>query len=466
MSVKFVSFGANREVTGSTHMLEVDGVKMLVDCGMFQGKRVIAEQKNRQFLFDPATIETVVLTHGHCDHSCRLPYLSACGFRGNIYATPATRDIAGLIMADTAHIQEKDAEWMRKKKIYGEKEPFQPLFGIKDVLKVLEQFITISYRRDFFVADSIKCNFYDAGHILGSAMPVIDIGQGRKIAFTGDLGRKGTPIIRDPEQIPSADYLVCEATYGNRLHDPIEDACRQLCEVIRETVERGGKIIIPAFAVERTQDIIYYLHQLVDARKIPRIDIYVDSPMAFNATSIFRVHQECFDDQVREEFLIQDKNPFGFETLHYITNVAESKRLNEKDEPCIIISSSGMCEAGRILHHLKNNIEDPRNTILVVGFMAEDTLGRRIAEREPEVKIFGQLYKLKARVKILNTFSAHADYNDVKQFVGNMDLKRLRKVFLVHGEDEELEKMKGHLLGIGVKEVEIVDTGKEYPLYD
>jgi metallo-beta-lactamase family protein len=224
-------------------------------------------------------------------------------------------------------------------------------------------------------------------------------------------------------------------------------------------------VIIPAFAIERTQDLIYFLHQLVNARKIPKIDIYVDSPMAFNATSIFRVHQECFDESVREEFLIQDKNPFGFETLHYITNVSESKQLNEKKEPMIIISSSGMCEAGRILHHLKNNIEDPRNTVLIVGFMAEDTLGRKIVERQPEVKIFGQMYKLKARVKILNTFSAHADSNDIKEFVGKMDLKKLKKVFLVHGEDEELMKMKEHLLGIGVNAVEIVETAKEYQLY-
>jgi metallo-beta-lactamase family protein len=296
-------------------------------------------------------------------------------------------------------------------------------------------------------------------------MPLFDIGGGRTIGFTGDLGRKGTPIIHDPEQLPSVDYLVCEATYGNRLHDPIEDACRQLCEVIRETVERGGKVIIPAFAVERTQDLIYYLHQLVNAKKLPKVEIYVDSPMAFNATSIFRVHQECFDESVREEFLIQDKNPFGFETLHYITNVSESKQLNEKKEPMIIISSSGMCEAGRILHHLKNNIEDPKNTVVIVGFMAEDTLGRKIVERQPEVKIFGQMYKLRARVKILNTFSAHADSNDIKEFVGKMDLKKLKKVFLVHGEDEELVKMKEHLLGIGVKAVEIVETAKEYELY-
>ncbi len=462
MSITISSYGAAKEVTGSTHLLQFNGHKVLIDCGLFQGKRIPTEEKNRQFNFNPQEIEAVVLTHGHCDHSCRLPYLGMLGFEGNIFATPATRDIAGLVMADTAHILEKDFEWLKKKKA---NYPYGPLFRVKDVLKTLDQFITISYRRTFIVADSLKCTFYNAGHILGSSMPVLDLGNDRKIAYTGDLGRKGTPIIHDPEYLPPVDYLICEATYGNRLHDPMEDACRQLATVIKETVERGGKIIIPAFAVERTQDLIYYLHLLNDERKIPKIDIYVDSPMAFNATSIFRVHQECYDDNIQEQFLVQNKNPFGFENLHYITNVEESKKLNEHKEPCIIISSSGMCEAGRILHHLKNNIEDPRNTILIVGFMAEDTLGRRIVERQPEVKIFGQLYRLNAKVKILNTFSAHADYNDVVDFVKNMDLERLKKVFLIHGEEDSLHAMKDHLLGAGVKDVQIMEAETEYQLF-
>ncbi len=463
MPTTFSSYGGAAEVTGSTHMLEFDGHKVLVDCGLFQGKRIPTEEKNRLFKFKPDEIEAVVLTHGHCDHSCRLPYLGMLGFQGNIFATPATRDIAGLVMADTAHILEKDFEWLKKKKV---NYPYGPLFRMKDVLKVLDQFITISYRRTFTVAGSLKCTFHDAGHILGSSMPVLEIGKNRKIGFTGDLGRKGTPIIHDPEYLPPVDYLVCEATYGNRLHDPIDDACRQLTSVIKETVDRGGKIIIPAFAVERTQDLIYYLHVLTDERKIPRIDIFVDSPMAFNATSIFRVHQECYDDNIHEQFLVQNKNPFGFENLHYITNVEESKKLNEYKKPCIIISSSGMCEAGRILHHLKNNVEDPRNTVLVVGFMAVDTLGRRIVERQPEIKIFGQPYKLNAKVKILNTFSAHADYNDIIDFAKHLDLDRLRKVFLVHGEPDSLNEMKTHLLDNGVKTVQVVEPEVKYDIFE
>ncbi len=463
MTVKFASYGAAREVTGSNHLLQTDNTRILVDCGLFQGKRVPSEEKNRIFNYDPAGIDAVVLTHAHCDHSGRLPFLVMRGFDGNIYSTPATRDIAGLIMADTAHIMVKDNEWLRKKKkeVY-----FPPLYGIKEVLDTLNRFITISYNRKFMLADSLKCHFCNAGHIMGSSIAVVEIADKGRVAFMGDLGREGTPIIHDPETIPPVDYIVCEATYGNRVHDPIEDACRQLSEVIRETVARGGKIIIPAFAVERTQDIIYYLHLLTIENKIPKIEIYVDSPMAFNATSIFRIHQECYDENVHENFLIQNKDPFGFERLHYTTNLSESKKLNEINEPCIIISSSGMCEAGRIRHHLKNNIEDPRNTILIVGFMAEDTLGRKIADRQPEVTIFGNPYKLKAKVKILNTFSAHADFNDIKKYFSRINLDRLRKVFLVHGEDDALVKMREHLLGIGVKDVQIADQGVEYPIFE
>ncbi len=459
MEIKFKSFGAAREVTGSCHMLDCDGHKVLIDCGMFQGKRIPSEEKNRIFQFDPAEVESAILTHAHCDHSCRLPYLVMKGFRGNIYATPATRDIAGLIMADTAHIQQKDAEWLSKKK---GATIFDPLFGIKDVLNCLNSFVTISYGRKFHISDSLGCTFYNAGHILGSSTLLLDCPGNIRIGFSGDLGRHGTPIIHDPEYLPPLDYFVCEATYGDKLHDPIEDACRQLADAIRETVNKGGKLIIPAFAVERTQDIIYYLHLLLDQRKIPKIEIFVDSPMAFNATSIFRVHQECYDEKVHEQFIVQNKNPFGFENLHYTTNVNESKKINEYKEPCIIISSSGMCEAGRILHHLRNNIEDPRNTILIVGYMAEDTLGRRLVEREPEVKIFGQPYKLRAKVKILNTFSAHADYKDIMDFVAHLDLERLKRVYLIHGEDDALEGMKTRLLGMGVKDVQVVEPMKEY----
>ena len=459
--MKLTSYGAAREVTGSNHVLEVNGKKIAVDCGMFQGHRIESEEKNKEFSYDPKSIDAVILTHAHCDHCCRLPLLCGNGYNGNIYSTPACRDVAGLIMADTAHIMAKDAEWLKKKR---PNHPFKPLYGVDEVVKTLNQFMTVSYERSFPVIDGVKCTFYDAGHILGSALAVLDLPGGKRVAFTGDLGRAGLPIIRDPQPIGDVDYLICESTYGNRLHDPIEQAEAEMAQVINETVERGGKIIIPAFAVERTQELIYFLHKLTLEEKIPKLEIYVDSPMATNATSIFRVHQECYESRVHELFLEAHINPFGFDGLHFTASVAESKKINEIKEPHIIISSSGMCEAGRILHHLKNNIEDARNTIMVVGFMAAHTLGRRIADRKPEVKIFGQPYKLNARVKILNTFSAHADYNEILNYVKKFDLNRLKKVFLVHGEDDALENLHKLMLEAGVRDVQIVDPETEYSL--
>lgn len=458
--MNLTSYGAAREVTGSNHVLDLGTSKIMVDCGLFQGHRKQSEEKNRELNYEPSEISSVLLTHGHCDHCGRIPLLTK-NYDGNIYTTPASRDIAGLVLADTAYIQAKDAEWLRKKK---PNHPFQPLFDHDDVTKALNQFVTVSYEREFFLADGVKCKFYDAGHILGSGVAVLDLSNGERIAFTGDLGRVGLPIIRDPQPIPDVDYLVCEATYGNRLHDPIELAMEKLAKTINRTYDRGGKIIIPAFAVERTQEVIYFLHRLIIDNKIPHLDIYLDSPMASNATTIFRVHQECYDASVREHFLEDHKNPFGFDDLHFTTNVNESKKINDINKPMIIISSSGMCEAGRILHHLKNNIEDERNTILIVGFMAAHTLGRRIADRDPEVKIFGQPYSLKAEVKILNTFSAHADYKETLKYVGKLNMDRLKKIFLVHGEDDALNNLKHEMMNIGVKDVQINEPGVSYSL--
>lgn len=465
MNITLQSHGAALEVTGSKHLLKVDGSSYLIDCGMFQGRREEAYRKNQHLPFDPRELTSVVLTHGHFDHCGNMPSLVKGGYNGNIYSTPATRDIANLIMMDSAHIMAKDFEWLRRKAT--DKVAYAPIYDQDDALATINQFMTVNYHRPFTLEGGVRCEFYDAGHILGSSVAILTVGAGAeelKIAFTGDLGRWGMPILRDPDEIPDVDYLVCEGTYGNRLHDPIEDAKRQLGEVVRETAARGGKLIIPAFAVERTQELIYFLHLLKDDRKIPDLEIYVDSPMAVSATSIFRVHQECYDKATHQAFLDHHKNPFGFEGLRYLTDVSQSKELNQRPGPCIIISSSGMCEAGRILHHLKNNITDSRNTILVVGYMAENTLGRAIADRRPEVSIFGTKFPLKARVKILNTFSAHADYEDIKRYLGRLDLARLRKVFLVHGEREPLDHLKRHLEGIGVKAVQIAKPDEPYTL--
>jgi metallo-beta-lactamase family protein len=352
-------------------------------------------------------------------------------------------------MMDSAHIQAKDLEYMKKRALKkGETFNGEPLYTEEDVVKSLDHFVTVSYDRPVPVTDSARVSFYDAGHILGSSIPVLTLnnnGQEIIIGCAGDLGRKNLPILRDPQPLPDLDYLIIESTYGHRSHDPINSAMEKLADVVNRTIERGGKVIIPAFAVERTQELIYFLHLLNDQNKIPKVPIYIDSPMATNATSIFRVHQECYDEETREAFLQHHKNPFGFSELHYITNVEESKKLNKRDEPAIIIASSGMCEAGRILHHLKNNIQNPDNTIVIVGFMAQHTLGRRIKEQQSQVKIFGEEYNLKSEVVTLNAFSAHADYNEILEFISAVKKDRLKHVYLVHGEADAQTNLKNLL---------------------
>ncbi len=467
MQAEIYSWGGAEEVTGSKHFLRVDNQLIMVDCGAFQGHRTEAEEKNRNWSFDADKVDSLILTHAHYDHCGLLPLLKKKGFEGNIYSTPATRDLANLIMMDSAHIQAKDIEYLKKKALKkGEVFDKQPLYTTRDVLECLEHFITISYHRSFIVSEDVSAQFYDAGHILGSTITVIDInrnGKNLRIAFSGDLGRKNLPILRDPEPIPPVDYLVMESTYGNRLHDPIESATDKLADVVRQTVERRGKIIIPAFAVERTQELVYILHLLNDQGRIPKIPVYVDSPMATNATSIFRVHQECYDEEIRQAFIDHHENPFGFNELTYVVSTEDSKKLNTLKESAIIISASGMCESGRILHHLSNNIQEPRNTILIVGFMAQNTLGRRILEKHQEVKIFGELHTLRANVVVLNTFSAHADYNDILEYVSVLDSRRLKEIFLVHGEPEAQSNLKKQLEEKGYS-TSIVKYGQTYQL--
>lgn len=447
--MKITSYGAALEVTGSQHLLEVNGKKILLDCGLFQGHRKIAFEKNQDFLYDPKTIDAVLLSHAHIDHTGRVPYLVKKGFKGVIYSTEATRNLCRLMLLDSAYIQEQDAKYFarRKTKQKGqsgkvESLEMEPIYDTADAERSLEFFKDVPYDKAYKLFEGIEITFVEAGHVLGSSMIQLDIfdqedNKQKRLIYTGDMGRDRLPIINDPHNFDEADYLICESTYGNRNHAPIEEGIPELGRVINRTVKRGGKVIIPSFAFERTQELIYSIHILIDQGKIPKnLPIFVDSPLATNITDLFKQHIELYDENVRENFRL-GHNPFDPSQLKHTNNVEESKQLNFFIGPCIIISSSGMCEAGRIRHHLKNNIEDPKNTIAVVGYMAENTLGRRIVDGDEFIKIYDQMYKVNAEVIILESFSAHADKDDLDEFVGS--IKGLKKIMLVHGEPTQSE---------------------------
>lgn len=440
MEIQF--HGAVRTVTGSQHLVTVNGRKILLDCGLYQGSRQESYTRNQNLPFDASSVDALVLSHAHIDHSGNIPNLVKSGFQGDIVCTYATRDLCAIMLRDSAKIQSYDIQYLNKKRERKNLPPLDPIYDMEDAVECLKQFVGIGYGRPYKLFPGITLTFYDAGHILGSAIVVLDIEDEAakrdvRLVFSGDLGRPDRPILRDPSFIDGADILLIESTYGNRLHPDLEEASDKLKNIINETYSRGGKLIVPAFAVGRTQELVYRIHQLVEARDIPpKLPIYVDSPLAIDATGIYRLHPEAYDEEIAQ-FILADhgSDPFGFDMMRYTRSTSESKELNFLREPAVIISASGMAEAGRILHHLKNNIEDERNTILIVGWQAPNTLGRRLVEEQPQVKIFGEPYHLKAQVETINGFSAHADRQELLQWTSHLQ-KRPQHTFIVHGEEE------------------------------
>ncbi len=429
--------GATRTTTGSMYLLEVNGRRLLLECGLYQGRREESITRNCCFPFDPKTLDAAILSHAHIDHCGNFPNLCKQGFTGNIYATFATRDLASIMLEDSASIQEADAQFVSKKRAKQGKPPVQPLYSASDAERAVRQFVTINYDRPMPIADGVTVTFRDAGHILGSAQVVLDVREGgRKFRylFSGDIGRPGQDILRDAQPVENVDFLQIESTYGNRLHSSPVDARDELCKLVAGTVSRGGKVLIPAFSVGRTQQIVYALHQATDAGQLPRVPIYVDSPLSTNATEIFRLHPECFDEQTYA-FLREKGNPFGMENLTYIREVAGSMKLNELKEASIIISASGMAEAGRVLHHLKNHGGDPVNLILFVGYCAEHTLGAQILAGRSPVNILGEPHAIRARVAKIDAFSGHADRDELSGYVKSLT-GTIKKTFVIHGEEE------------------------------
>lgn len=460
MKIKFC--GAAQEVTGSCHVLEINGHKVALDAGMFQGHRKDAEAKNHQLLVKAEELDAVVLSHAHVDHCGLLPLLFSRGFRGKIYATEATVDLANYILRDAAFIQEHNAQQWNKK--HKHRNYISPLYTQKDAEGAIGLFEAKKFHEEFEVVPGMKVNFRKAGHILGSAQIEAWLEEGnekKKLYFTGDLGRDNMPIIADPERIEQADIAIIESTYGNREHTKYKIARGIFLDTIRETIARGGKVIIPSFAMERTQEIVYLLHEAFLNKEIPEIPVYIDSPLAINVTEVFRKHEELYDKETIEAFKQED--PFGFGRLQYVHTVDESKKLTASEQPAIVIAASGMCEAGRILHHLEATVSNPKNTILVVGFMAEGTLGRSIVEKKPVVKIFGIEYPLNAQVKIFNNFSAHADH--VEEIEHLRATKGMQKVFVVHGEATAAEAMAEYVrTELQIPEVIIPRRGDEFEL--
>ncbi len=449
--------GAARTVTGSQHLLEINGRQLLLDCGLYQGPRAEALVRNRSFAFDPRRLEAVILSHAHIDHSGNLPSLAKAGFRGPIHATPATHELCEPMLRDSARIQQADVAFYNKRAARrGQPADAEALYREEDAAAALALFRDQPLGRSWHVLPGVRATFFEAGHILGSAMVVLDIdedGRRSRLAFTGDLGRPGLPILRDPTLLDDVDHVIMESTYGTRNHRPPEEAATEFAAAAGETLGRGGKLIVPAFAVGRAQEIVYELHRLIRAGELPAVPVFVDSPLAVDVSAVFRRHSELFDEETAR-LLHDDGDVFGFRSLRYTRSVEESKAINQVRGPAVIISASGMAETGRILHHLRNNLGNPHNTVLIVSWQAPHTLGRRLADGDEEVKIFGEWHKVRARVVTINGMSAHAGRDFLLRWAAALK-PRVRNVFLVHGEPESSAALQEALLAEGLPRVHV-----------
>jgi metallo-beta-lactamase family protein len=448
--------GAAQTVTGSQHLIEINGHRLLLDCGMYQGPRAESYARNQRFSFEPGGIDAVILSHAHIDHSGNLPSLVKQGYEGPIYTTQATAHLTNIMLIDSGHIQESDVTFVNKRRAKEGLPPVEPLYTQEDAALVAQYFVGVDYDELFEPLDGVTARLVEAGHILGSAAVALDLHEKQKrtrLWFSGDIGRRGLPLLRDPELPGAVDYLVMECTYGDKPHRDPQAAYDELRDVVGRTLERRGKVIIPAFAVGRTQEIVYFLHQMFENHELPRVPVIVDSPLAVNVSDVFKAHPECFDEET-QEFIRAGKHRtlLGFDKLTYTRSVEESKALNDRKDPMIIISASGMAETGRILHHLRHNIEDPRNTILIVSWQAPYTLGRRLADREKEVKIFGEVFPVRAEVATIGGLSAHAGQNFLLEYA--LEVKaQARQVFLVHGEPKAAGVLREKLAEQGMDQV-------------
>jgi metallo-beta-lactamase family protein len=467
MKIQFL--GAAREVTGSKHLITTDdGKKILLDCGMYQGKGLETDAMNRNLGFDPETINYLILSHAHIDHSGLIPYLYKNGFRGSVITTSATRDLCSIMLPDSGHIQELDVKWFNKKRLRQGLPTVTPIYNVEDAEKSVGLFISVEYNRRFYINDKINVKFTNSGHMLGSAVVNLEItenGQKKRIAYTGDIGRAHNKLLQAPAVFPQCDYLITESTYGNRLHAAEKETEDALLKVVYETcVNKRGKLIIPSFSVGRTQEIVFLLNNFYNDGRLPKIEVFVDSPLSVNATHIFRMHTDSMNEGVKA-VMKYDEDPFGFNSLKYIKNVEESKALNDYDKPCVIISASGMAEAGRIKHHIANNIANSANTILIIGYCSPSSLGARI--QQPglrEISILGEIRPLNADVKRIEAFSGHGDYSEMIEFLNCQDQEEIRSIFLVHGEYESQQFYREQLEIEGFRGIEIPTLGQEYEL--